>query len=68
MAAKRTRITERNKPGKGKDRLVPEKLTIQRLSAQVKASSQKYASWNGAFKKSRCSWKTTCVHHQLLML
>ena len=40
MAAKRA---ERNKPGKGKDRLVPEKLTIQRLSAQVKGSSQKYA-------------------------
>jgi hypothetical protein len=32
MAAKRTRKTERNKLGKGKDWLVPEKLTIQRLS------------------------------------
>ncbi|CAB4030489.1 Hypothetical predicted protein, partial [Paramuricea clavata] len=40
MAAKRTRKTERNKLGKGKDRLVPEKLTIQRLLAQVKGSSQ----------------------------
>jgi hypothetical protein len=39
MAAKRTRKTERNKPGKGKDRLVPEKLAIQRLSVQVKGSS-----------------------------
>jgi hypothetical protein len=52
MAAKRTRKTERNKPGKGKDRLVPEKLAIQRLSAQVKGSSKKYARI-GAFKKSR---------------
>ncbi|CAB3984462.1 transient receptor potential cation channel subfamily M member 6-like [Paramuricea clavata] len=40
MATKRTRKTERNK---GKDRLLPEKLTIQRLAPQVKGSSQKYA-------------------------
>jgi hypothetical protein len=40
MAMKRTRKTERNK---GKDRLLPEKLTIQRLAPQVKGSSQKYA-------------------------
>jgi hypothetical protein len=43
MAAKRTRKTDKNKLGKGKDRLLPEKLTIQRLSAQVKGPSQKYA-------------------------
>lgn len=43
MAVKRTRKTEKNRPSKGKDRLLPEKLTIQRLSAQVKGSSQKYA-------------------------
>ena len=43
MAVKRTRKAEKNKPGKGKDRLLPEKLTIQRLSAQVKGSSQKYS-------------------------
>ena len=43
MAAKRTGKTEKNKSGKGKDRLLPVKLTIQRLSAQVKGSSQKYS-------------------------
>ena len=43
MAAKRTRKTDKNKLGKSKDLLLPKKLTIQRLSAQVKGSSQKYA-------------------------
>jgi hypothetical protein len=43
MAEKRKRKNEKNKSNKGKERLLPPKLTIQRLSAQVKGSSQKYA-------------------------
>ena len=42
MALKRQRKTERNKVDK-KDRLLPARLTIQRLASQVKGSSQKYA-------------------------
>ena len=43
MAQKRQRKAEKSKSNKGKERLLPPKLTIQRLSAQVKGSSQKYA-------------------------
>lgn len=43
MAFKRQRKTERSKVDKKKDRLLPARLTIQRLAAQVKGSSQKYA-------------------------
>ena len=43
MAQKRQRKAEKSKSDKGKERLLPPKLTIQRLSAQVKGSSQKYA-------------------------
>jgi hypothetical protein len=46
MSSRRTRRLRQQRgqeKQKGKDRLVPEKLTIQRLSAQVKGSSQKYA-------------------------
>ena len=43
MALKRQRKTERNKVDKKKDRLLPARLTIQRLASQVKGSSQKYA-------------------------
>ena len=46
MAVKRTRKAEKNKPGKGKDRLLPEKLTIQRLSAQVKGSPKSTQEWD----------------------
>jgi hypothetical protein len=42
MALKRRRKTEKS-GNKNKDRLLPSRLTIQRLSAQVKGSSQKYA-------------------------
>ena len=43
MAPKRKRKAEKSKSDKGKERLLPPKLTIQTLSAQVKGSSQKYA-------------------------
>ena len=43
MARKRQRKVEKNKSCMGKERMLPTKLTIQRLSAQVKGSSQKYA-------------------------
>ena len=43
MARKRQRKVEKNKSCKDKERMLPTKLTIQRLSAQVKGSSQKYA-------------------------
>ena len=43
MALKRRRNTEKKGGNKNKDRLLPSPLTIQRLSAQVKGSSQKYA-------------------------
>ena len=43
MALKRQRKTEKTRVNKNKDRLLPSRLTIQRLSAQVKGSSQKYA-------------------------
>ena len=43
MALKRCRKTEKKSGNKNKDRLLPSRLTIQRLSAQVKGSSQKYA-------------------------
>ena len=43
MAQKRQRKAEKNKSYKGKERILPAKLTIQRLSAQVKGSSQKHA-------------------------
>jgi hypothetical protein len=43
MALKRRRNTEKKGGNKNKDRLLPSRLTIQRLSAQVKGSSQKYA-------------------------
>ena len=43
MALKRQKKTEKSKLTKGKGRLLPAKLSIQRLSAQVKGSSQKYA-------------------------
>ena len=43
MALKRQGKTERNKADKKKDRLLPARLTIQRLASQVKGSSQKYA-------------------------
>ena len=43
MALKRQRKTKRNKFDKKKDRLLPARLTIQRLAAHVKGLSQKYA-------------------------
>ena len=43
VALKRQKKTEKSKLTKGKGRLLPAKLSIQRLSAQVKGSSQKYA-------------------------
>ena len=43
MAQKRQTKVERKKLAKGKERILPTKLTIQRLAAQVKGSSQKYA-------------------------
>lgn len=43
MALKRQRKTEKKGGNKNKDRLLPARLTIQRLTAQVKGSSQKYA-------------------------
>ena len=42
MAQKRQTKVERKKLAKGKERILPTKLTIQRLVAQVKGSSQKY--------------------------
>ena len=43
MAQKRQTKVKRKKLPKKKERILPTKLTIQRLAAQVKGSSQKYA-------------------------
>ena len=64
MAVKRTRKAEKNKPGKGKDWLLPEKRTIQQLSAQVKGSSQKYSRM-GPLKRVDVLDKDMCAPHQL---
>jgi hypothetical protein len=59
MAQKRQRKAEKNKSYKGKERILPAKLTIQRLSAQVKGSSQKYATM-GPLKRYAFKYILTC--------
>ena len=45
MAAKRTRKTEKNKSGKGKDRLLPEKLTIHHYQRRLKDHPKNIQEW-----------------------
>ena len=59
MALKRQRKTEKNKVNKKKDRLLPARLTIQHLAAQVKGSLQKYARM-GPLKRVYIQDKIKC--------